>query len=143
MPDTQAFCDVFELYEFVPGTIFTSKNETSLNVANLKGPPTVNLNVTLSITNNYTARASDLLAGKNMTAKKTLTFGPNCVANVEDAESLPFTNAGYVLATSDVAIDGRPKKSLALMAAGWTTSLSSDGKTLKLIPVGGTAIFIR
>ena len=36
MPDTQAFCDVFELYEFVPGTIFTSKNETSLNVANLK-----------------------------------------------------------------------------------------------------------
>ena len=103
----------------------------------------MNANVTLSITSNYTARASDLLAGKNITAKKTLTFGEQSVADVEGVETLPFSNAGYVLATSDVAISGRPKKSLALMAAGWTTSLSSDGKTLKLIPSGGTTIFLR
>ena len=142
-PDTQAFCNVFDLYEFAPGTIFTCRSNNTFRVANLKGPPTVNANVTLTIGSNYIARASDLLADKHITAKKTLTFAPTCTAEVEDAESLPFTDAGYVLATSDVAIDGRPKKSLALMAAGWTTSLSSDGKTLRLIPVGGTTIFIR
>ena len=142
-PDTQAFCDVFDLYEFAPGTTFTCRSNNTFRVANLKGPPTVNVNVTLTIESNYIARASDLLADKHLTAKKTLTFAPNCTADVEDAESLPFTDTGYVLATSDVAIDGRPKKSLALMAAGWTTSLSSDGKTLRLIPVGGTTIFIR
>ena len=142
-PDTQAFCDVFNLYEFAPGTTFTCRSNNTFRVANLKGPPTVNANVTLTIGSNYIARASDLLADKHLTAKKTLTFAPNCTADVEDAESLPFTDTGYVLATSDVAIDGRPKKSLALMAAGWTTSLSSDGKTLRLIPVGGTTIFIR
>ena len=142
-PDTQAFCDVFDLYEFAPGTTFTCRSNNTFRVANLKGPPTVNVNVTLTIGSNYIARASDLLADKHLTAKKTLTFAPTCTADVEDAESLTFSNAGYVLATSDVAIDGRPKKSLALMAAGWTTSLSSDGKTLRLIPAGGTAIFIR
>ena len=142
-PDTQAFCDVFDLYEFAPGTTFTCRSNNTFRVANLKGPPTVNVNVTLTIGSNYIARASDLLADKHLTAKKTLTFAPTCTADVEDAESLPFTDTGYVLATSDVAIDGRPKKSLALMSAGWTTSLSSDGKTLRLIPVGGTTIFIR
>ena len=99
--------------------------------------------MTLTVGSNYIARASDLLANKHITAKKTLTFAPTCTADVEDAESLPLTDTGYVLATSDVAISGRPKKSLALMAAGWTTSLSSDGKTLRLIPVGGTTIFVR
>ena len=142
-PDTQAFCDVFDLYEFAPGTIFTCRSNNTLRVSRLKGPPTVNLNVTLTIGSNYIARASDLLADKHLTAKNNLHFAPDCTADVEDAESLPFTDAGYVLATSDVAIDGRPKKSLALMAAGWTTSLSSDGKTLRLIPVGGTTIFVR
>jgi hypothetical protein len=142
-PDTQAFCDVFDLYEFAAGTIFTCKSNNTLRVANLKGPPTVNANVTLSITSNYTARASDLLAGKNITAKKTLIFASNCTADVEDAESLPFTNAGYVFATSDVAIDGRPRKSANLVLAGWTVSVSSDRKTLKLIPIGGTTIFVR
>ena len=99
--------------------------------------------MTLTIGSNYIARASDLLADKHLTAKNNLHFAPDCTADVEDAESLTFSNAGYVLATSDVAIDGRPKKSLALKAAGWTTSLSSDGKTLKLIPSCGTTIFLR
>ena len=143
IPDTQAFCDVFDLYEFAAGTIFTCKSNNTLRVANLKGPPTVNANVTLSITSNYTARASDLLAGKNITAKKTLTFTSNCTADVEDAESLPFANAGYVLATSDVAIDGRPRKSANLVLAGWTVSISGDSKTLTLIPSSGTTIFFR
>ena len=143
MPDTQAFCDVFDLYEFASGAIFTCRSNNTLRVSRLKGPPTVNLNVTLTVGSNYTARASDLLANKHITAKNTLIFTPDCTADVEDVESLPLTNTGYVLATSDVAISGRPKKSLALMAAGWTTSLSSDGKTLRLISVGGTTIFSR
>ncbi len=142
-PDTQAFCDVFDLYEFAPGAIFTCRSNNTFRVSRLKGPPTVNANVTLTIGSNYIARASDLLADKHITAKKTLAFAPTCTADVEDAESLPLTDTGYVLATSDVAISGRPKKSLALMAAGWTTSLSSDGKTLRLIPAGGTTIFLR
>ena len=142
-PDTQAFCNVFDLYEFAPGTIFTCRSNNTLRVSRLKGPPTVNVNVTLTIVSNYIARASDLLAGNHLTAKNNLHFAPNCTADVEDAESLPLTNEGYVLATSEVAIDGRPQKSLALIATGWTTSLSSDGKTLKLIPSGGTTIFLR
>ena len=143
IPDTQAFCDVFDLYEFAAGTIFTCKSNNTLRVANLKGPPTVNANVTLSITSNYTARASDLLAGKNITAKKTLTFGEQSVADVEGVETLPFSNAGYVLATSDVAISGKPRKSANLVAAGWTVSVSGDSKTLRLIPSGGTTFFLR
>ena len=134
---------MFDLYEFASGAIFTCRSNNTLRVSRLKGPPTVNLNVTLTVGSNYTARASDLLANKHITAKNTLIFTPDCTADVEDVESLPLTNTGYVLATSDVAISGRPKKSLALMAAGWTTSLSSDGKTLRLISVGGTTIFIR
>ena len=143
MPDTQAFCDVFDLYEFAAGVTFACKSNNTLRVANLKGPPTVESSVTLSITSNYTARASDLLEGKNMTAKNTLTFGPNCVADVEGVETLPFSNAGYVLATSDVAISGKPAKSANIALAGWTVSISGDGKTLKLIPSSGTTIFFR
>ena len=143
IPDTQAFCDVFDLYEFADGTTFACKSNNTLRVANLKGPPTVNANVTLSITSNYTARASDLLAGKNITAKKTLTFGEQSVADVEGVETLPFSNAGYVLATSAMTITGKPRKSANLAMAGWTVSVSDGGKTLKLIPSGGTTIFFR
>ena len=143
IPDTQAFCDVFDLYEFADGTTFACKSNNTLRVANLKGPPTVDSSVTLSITSNYTARASDLLAGKNMTAKKTLTFGEQSVADVENVETLSFSDTGYVLATSDVEISGKPRKSANLALAGWTVSVSSDRKTLKLIPIGGTTIFVR
>ena len=101
------------------------------------------MSVTLSITSNYTARASDLLAGKNITAKKTLTFGEQSVADVEGVETLPFLNAGYVLANSGVAISGKPRKSANLVLAGWTVSVSGDSKTLKLIPSSGTTIFFR
>ena len=97
----------------------------------------------LTVSNEFIVRADDLLADKRMTATRELAFGADCVMDVEGAESLPLADGGYVLAVSDAGITGRPKKSLALMAAGWTTSLSSDGKTLRLIPVGGTTILIR
>ena len=66
-----------------------------------------------------------------------------CVADVEGVETLPFTDAGYVLATSEVAISGRPRAGAALKEAGWTTALSADGKSLLLRPLGGFTLFLR
>ncbi len=43
----------------------------------------------------------------------------------------------------DGEISGKPRKSANLALAGWTVSVSSDRKTLKLIPIGGTTIFVR
>lgn len=143
VPDTQAFLNVFDLYEFDAGIPFTCNTNCSFTIARLKGAPALGGTVALTVTDEFIARASDLLDGGHMTATRNISFAEDCVANVEDAASLPYTNAGYVMATSTTAINGRPKKSSALLEAGWTTTVSSDGKTLRLIPVGGTTIFIR
>ena len=142
-PDTQDFLNVFDLYEFDAGIPLTCDTNCSFRIARLKGAPALGSKVALTVSDEFIARADDLLQDKRMTATRELAFGADCVMNVEGAESLPLADGGYVLAVSDAGITGRPKKSLALMSAGWTTSLSSDGKTLRLIPVGGTTIFIR
>ena len=142
-PDTQDFLNVFDLYEFDAGIPLTCDTNCSFRIARLKGAPALGSKVALTVSDEFIARADDLLQDKRMTATRELAFGADCVMNVEGAESLPLADGGYVLAVSDAGITGRPKKGLALMSAGWTTSLSSDGKTLRLIPVGGTTIFIR
>ena len=142
-PDTQDFLNVFDLYEFDAGIPLTCDTNCSFRIARLKGAPALGSKVALTVSDEFIARADDLLQDKRMTATRELVFGADCVMNVEGAESLPLASKGYVLAVSDAGISGRPQKSLALMSAGWTTSLSSDGKTLRLIPVGGTTIFIR
>ena len=142
-PDTQDFLNVFDLYEFDAGIPLTCDTNCSFRIARLKGAPALGSKVALTVSDEFIARADDLLQDKRMTATRELVFGADCVMNVEGAESLPLADGGYVLAVSDAGITGRPKKGLALMSAGWTTSLSSDGKTLRLIPVGGTTIFIR
>ncbi len=141
--NNQDFADVFEVYEFEPGAQYNAENAKDITTANVKGPPELLDKITLNITNSYTAVAAELLAGKKMTAVKTLKFGAACVVDVVDAADLPIRNAGYVLATSQAAISGRPKATWALTEAGWTTALSSDGKSLLLKPVGGTMILIR
>ena len=142
-PDTQDFLNVFDLYEFDAGIPLTCDTNCSFRITRLKGAPALGSKVALTVSDEFIARADDLLADKRMTATRELVFGADCVMNVEGAESLPLASKGYILAVSDAGITGRPKKSLALMAAGWTTSLSSDGKTLHLIPAGGTTIFLR
>ncbi len=141
--NNQDFADVFEVYEFEPGAQYNAENNLDITTANVKGPPQLLDKITLNITNSYTAVAADLLAEKKMTAVKTLKFGENCVVDVVDAADLLIRNAGYVLATSQEAIFGRPKAKSALTEAGWTTALSSDGKSLLLKPVGGTMILVR
>ena len=142
-PDTQDFLNVFDLYEFDAGIPLTCDTNCSFRIARLKGSPALGSKVALTISNEFIARADDLLQDKHMTATRELAFGTDCVANVEDVESLPLTSAGYVLATSDIAINGRPQKSMALLEAGWTTSLATDGKTLRLIPSCGTTILFH
>ena len=139
----QDFADVFALYDFEPGGRWEAESAQALVTANLKGAPELAGSVTLSVTNAYTARAADLVQGAKMTAVNALAFGAACVADVEGVENLPFTDAGYVLATSGVAISGRPRAGAALKEAGWTTALSADGRSLLLKPLGGLAIFLR
>lgn len=139
----QDFADVFALYDFEPGGRYEAESAQALVTANLKGAPVVAGSVTLSVTNSYTARAADLVQGAKMTAVNALSFGAACVADVEGVENLPFSDAGYVLATSDSAISGRPRAGAALKEAGWTTALSADGRSLLLKPLGGLAIFLR
>ncbi len=55
-----------------------------------------------------------------------------CLTGVFAAEKTITVEAGETM--------GLPA---ALSAAGWTTALSSDGKSLFLKPVGGTMILVR
>ena len=143
--NNQDFADVFALYDFESGGRWEAEKAgvTALTTANLKGAPVLAASVALSVTNSYTARAADLAQGAKATAANTLAFGAECVADVEGVETLPFTDAGYVLATSEVAISGRPRAGAALREAGWTTALSADGKSLLLRPLGGFTLFLR
>lgn len=143
--NNQDFADVFALYDFESGARWEAEGEgvTALTTANLKGAPALAASVALSVTNSYTARAADLARGVKATAAHALAFGAACVADVEGVETLPFTDAGYVLATSEVAISGRPRAGAALKEAGWTTVLSADGKSLLLRPLGGFTLFLR
>ena len=143
--NNQDFADVFALYDFESGGRWEAEKAgvTALTTANLKGAPVLAASVALSVTNSYTARAADLAQGAKATAANALTFGAMCVADVEGVETLPFTDAGYVLATSEVAISGRPQAGAALKEAGWTTALSADGKSLLLRPLGGFTLFLR
>lgn len=143
--NNQDFADVFALYDFESGGRWEAEGEgvKALTTANLKGAPVLAASVALSVTNSYTARAADLAQGAKATAANALAFGAACVADVEGVETLPFTDAGYVLATSEVAISGRPRAGAALKEAGWTTALSADGKSLLLRPLGGFTLFLR
>lgn len=143
--NNQDFADVFALYDFESGGRWEAEGEgvKALTTANLKGAPALAASVALSVTNSYTARAADLAQGAKATAAHALAFGAACVADVEGVETLPFTDAGYVLATSEVAISGRPRAGAALKEAGWTTALSADGKSLLLRPLGGFTLFLR
>lgn len=143
--NNQDFADVFALYDFESGGRWEAEGEgvKALTTANLKGAPALAASVALSVTNSYTARAADLAQGAKATAANALAFGAACVADVEGVETLPFTDAGYVLATSEVAISGRPRAGAALKEAGWTTALSADGKSLLLRPLGGFTLFLR
>lgn len=141
--NNQDFADVFDVYEFDPGGIYEAESNQALTTTNVKGAPAIHKTITLTIPGSYTARAADLLANKSMTSVNALTFGENCEVNVDGIEELPLNYAGYVLATSENSIPRKPKASASLKAAGWTTALASDGKSLLVKPIGGTMILFR
>lgn len=141
--NNQDFADVFACYAFEPGARYAAESEQALATAYVRGAPLLEATVALTITNAYTAVAADLAAGAKMTAEKALAFGPACRADVDGVEQLARTDAGYVLATAQGGVSGRPKPTAALAKAGWTTALSADGKSLLLRRAGGFLLLVR
>lgn len=141
--NNQDFADVFEVYDFEPGGVYEAESSKVLFTSNVKGAPEVCASVELTISKSYTARAADLLNGKKMVAQKSVAFAEDCVVDVEGAADLPFVQAGYVLVTSAAQIPRKPVRGPGLAAAGWTTALSADGKSLLVKPVGGTLLLVR
>ncbi len=143
--NNQDFADVFALYDFEAGAELKAESANmKLTTANLAGAPTIVGTATLTVTNRYTARASDLLKGAMLTANGAVVFGPNCTLVVEGVETLPTSSStSYVLATSATAMTVKPRNDPSLAAAGWTTELADGGASLLLRRFRGLTLIIR
>jgi hypothetical protein len=130
------------------GRINADNPSIAVTLKDVSGPLTIDSKVTATITGTLGAKASDIAAGKVLTAANALTFAPGSTLALEKDVELPITvdgkSATYTVATSTDGVTGRPRASgLTLGDVRYTTAVSDDGKSLELKSVGALYIIFR
>ena len=138
--DTTA-CNIFKDCEFDYGTQIAPSAVTMLTFDSLTGVPTVTANATsITVNNLYTARASDILAGRVPAMNGSLVFGANSKWAVQNIGTLE--RAIYTLWNVTGGVSGTVKRIDGADYKGWRTYLEGtafriDGRvpglTIKLL----------
>ena len=90
----------------------------------------------LTITNAFTAAASDIAAGRHMTAACPIVFADTAAMTLLDAGELGQSGVAYVCAASEVSVSGCPHRAAGCPFNMFRPMVSGDGKSLILKPVG-------
>ena len=90
----------------------------------------------LTITNAFTAAASDVAAGRYMTAVCPIVFADTAAMTLLDAGELAQFGVDYVCAASDASVSGCPHRAAGCQFNMLRPTISEDGKSLVLKPVG-------
>ena len=127
----------------ISGRLNADNPNIAVTLKDVSGPLTIDSKVTATIAGTLGAKASDIAAGKVLTAANALTFASGSVFALDQDAAL---NNGevYTVATSTAGVTGRPH-ALGLMLDGvqYTTFVSGDGKRLELKPADGFCIVFR
>jgi len=143
----------FDEMRFAPGTTL-DLNGNAYVASTLSGFPTVTSSAedasaapSLTITNRFVVNAADIVAGKKLSLAMPLTFGANAGVTVTNLAALA-RGFSYVLA--EVTGEGNAitaasgfRQRRELDSSKWDLMLSSDGKTLLLVPAPGFQIKLR
>ncbi len=132
----------------ISGRINADNPNIAVTLKDVSGPLTIDSKVAATITGTLGAKASDIAAGKVLTAVNALTFASGSVFALDQDVELPTTiensPAVYTVATSTAGVTGHPKaKGLAIGDCRYTTAVADDGKSLELTRAPGLCIFIR
>ena len=90
----------------------------------------------LTITNAFTAAASDIAPGRHMTAACPIVFADTAAMTLLDAGELGQSGVAYVCAASEVSVSGCPHRAAGCPFNMFRPMVSGDGKSLILKPVG-------
>ena len=139
-PSSQAPVSLFAGIDAESGTTIGAFNDNSvaafgITVGDFAGVPTFEEKITsLTVTNQFTARATDLADGKCLTLAGPITFGSGTKVAVEgDLTQVTLDQDGRVkIAVSETSVSGNPIPS-ANLPLGWSVEMGSDGKSLDLI----------
>lgn len=124
-PDDMTACNIFKDCEFDYGTQIAPSAATALTFDNLTGVPTITANTTsITINKLYTAKASEILAGRVPTMNGSLAFGANSKWAVENIGTLERKE--YTLWNAAGGVSGTVKKSDGADYKGWRNALSGN-----------------
>ena len=98
--------------------------------------------VSLAITNSLVVAASDLLAGRRLSAACPLVFGDAAALTLLDAGSLGRAGPGYVCAASEVSVEGCPHRAAGCDFNAFRPVISESGNSVVLV-LSGFRIFVR
>ena len=122
--DTTA-CNLFKDCEFDYGTQIAPSAATALTFDNLTGVPTITANATsITINKLYTAKASEILAGRVPTMNGSLAFGANSKWAIDNIGTLE--RKAYTLWNAAGGVSGTAKRNEGADYKGWRTSLSGS-----------------
>ena len=121
-----------DAFSFESGTMLKkgSQGETgvSLTMKKVTGPVEISSDATVTISNEYVVRGSDLLVGHHLVSANTLTFSSGCKLSFDDFGGVSLVpGTVYTVATSSSSISGTPV-------------LTGDAETFFTVANTGTAL---
>ena len=140
VPDSAAICNIVKDCDFASGTQIAPASATTLTFRNLSGAPTGTANATaVTVSEKYTARSADVVAGTYATFAGALAFGANATVELDDP-TIP--RGTYTLFTAAGGIATKPDTTGETKAAGWRV-IRCDANTLCIGHAPGTIIVVR
>ena len=128
-PEDTTACNIFKDCEFDYGTSIAPSAATALTFDNLTGVPTITANATsITINKLYTAKASEILAGRVPTMNGSLAFGASSKWAIDNIGTLERKE--YTLWNAVGGVSGTVTRSEGADYKGWRTSLSGNAFTI-------------
>ena len=144
-PKTQNTVSLFDNIETDEGTRVDALTENlAMTVAGWKGLGSVAGLASLTVTNAFTAEASELIAGKYPTLSCPIVFGANAKLRINDPDGLfaaQGTPARYTCAVSSDSITGHVRKDRTSDFTNWKAGTTSD--TLYVDTYPGIVLIVR
>ena len=133
-------CSVFDEIEAEPDcTVGCHETVAANTVAPVvkcwKGAPTVKDGITsLTVSDTFTVRVSDLNDGHALTMNGALAFGANAQLEIDgDPNELVATDGKVVIATAEGGVTGLPSLLVTHANRHWKVAAGEDGKSVELV----------
>ena len=141
------FADAVGVVDCEPGTKLCGiRTDTDapqdITLACIRGCPEISNERVVTI-GKYIAKAVDIMAGKKMVAKGTLTFASDATVGIDTLEDLTIPDEGYVLAQGVQGVAGLPKRDASVGRNRVRVAAVDGVDSLLLLPGEGLLLFVR